>query len=68
MGTAAGLSSAKALEQMRYILEDLSDHHELEPRMKGHVVSVKKRDVGRDLHPEPHRMGLGLFPEKDGEP
>lgn len=50
------------------LLEDLNDHHELEPRMRGHVVSVKNRDVGRDLYPGPHRMGFGLYPEKDGEP
>lgn len=26
--------------------------------MRGHVVSVKKKDVGRGLHPEPHRVDL----------
>ena len=26
--------------------------------MRGHVVSVKKRDVGRGLHSEPHRVDL----------
>ena len=26
--------------------------------MRGHVVSVEKRDVGRGLHPEPHRVDL----------
>lgn len=36
--------------------------------MRGHVVSLKNRDVGRDLYPGLHGMGLGLFPEKDGDP
>lgn len=50
------------------MLKDLSDHHELQPRMRGLEVSVKKRDVGRDLSPGSHRMVLGLYPEKDGDP
>lgn len=50
------------------MLKDLSDHHELEPRMRGLVVSVKNRYVGRDMYSGPHRMGLWLYPEKDGEP
>lgn len=39
------------------MLVGLSDDH-AKSRMRGHMVFVKNRDVGRDLHPGPHRVRL----------
>lgn len=32
------------------------------------MVSIKTRDVGRQLSLGSHKIGLGFYPEKNGEP